>query len=405
MEMFSTMETIVNCLLMMIAALLATSVGVFSLEVVAAIALPQRPCTRLPNRGPRPRLAALVPAHNESTGVLPTLADIQSQLLSGDRLLVVADNCTDDTAAVAAARGVEVIERHDATRIGKGYALEWGVRHLSLDAPEIVVVIDADCRLADDSMERLAFSCKSTGRPTQALNLMTGPKSKINYQVAEFAWRVKNWIRPLGLTAVDLPCQLMGTGMAFPWSVIRSANLGNGRVVEDLILGLDLTLAGHPPLFCPSARVMSEFPTSVKGAKTQRQRWEHGHIDTIRRTAPRLLIDALTRRNWDLLALALDLSVPPLSLLGILILGMIGVSGLVASLGFSSVALVVSIASLFAFAIATFLAWFKCGRDVLPVGAILWTIPYIIGKLTLYSELVLGKISSEWIRTDRRKSE
>jgi hypothetical protein len=150
---------------------------------------------------------------------------------------------------------------------------------------------------------------------------------------------------------------------------------------------------------------MSEFPTSVKGAKTQRQRWEHGHIDTIRRTAPRLLIDALTRRNWDLLALALDLSVPPLSLLGILILGMIGVSGLAASLGSSSVALVVSIASLFAFAIATFLAWFRCGRDVLPVGAILWTIPYIIGKLTLYSELVLGKISSEWIRTDRRKSE
>ena len=118
-----------------------------------------------------------------------------------------------------------------------------------------------------------------------------------------------------------------------------------------------------------------------------------------------MLIDAFIHRNWELLALALDLVVPPLSLLGILILGMIGVSGLAAALGFSSVAFVVNIASLFAFAIATFLAWFKCGRDVLPAGAILWTIPYIIGKLTIYSQLVLGKISSEWIRTDRSKSE
>ena len=52
----------------------------------------------------------------------------------------------------------------------------------------------------------------------QILDLMTAPEdSPINYRVAEFAWRVNNWVRPLGLAALGLPCQLMGTGMAFPW--------------------------------------------------------------------------------------------------------------------------------------------------------------------------------------------
>jgi hypothetical protein len=107
-----------------------------------------------------------------------------------------------------------------------------------------------------------------------------------------------------------LPCQLLGTGMAFPWDVIYSADLGSGQIVEDLKLGLDLTLAGHPPVFCPSARVTSEFASSVKGASTQRKRWEQGHLDTILKTAPRLLTIAIARRDWNLLAIALDLAVP-----------------------------------------------------------------------------------------------
>jgi hypothetical protein len=89
-------------------------------------------------------------------------------------------------------------------------------------------------------------------RPVQSLYLMTAPcESAINHQVAEFAWRLKNQVRPLGLRALGLPCQLMGTGMAFPWDIIRSAELASGFIVEDLKLGLDLADAGHPPVFCP----------------------------------------------------------------------------------------------------------------------------------------------------------
>jgi len=63
-------------------------------------------------------------------GVLPTIRDVQAQLGPNDRILVVADNCTDDTAAIAQAAVAEVTVRTDAARRGKGYALEFGVQHL-----------------------------------------------------------------------------------------------------------------------------------------------------------------------------------------------------------------------------------------------------------------------------------
>jgi cellulose synthase/poly-beta-1,6-N-acetylglucosamine synthase-like glycosyltransferase len=400
----SGMGTLVSCLLVVVAGLLATSVMVFFLEIVAATTLPRWQRPTKPNDGARRPVAVLVPAHNESSGLLPTLANIQSQSLPVDRLLVVADNCLDDTAAVARAGGAEVVERNDPTRRGKGYALDWGIRYLSSNPPEIVIIVDADCRLADGAIDNLAFTVAMTGRPVQALYLMTAPiDSPINHQVAEFSWRVKNGLRPLGLRALKLPCQLVGSGMAFPWDVIHSAELDSGQIVEDLKLGLDLTLAGHPPIFCPSARVTSEFASSVKGASTQRKRWEQGHLDTLLKTAPRLLVIAIARRDWNLLAIALDLAVPPLSLLAMLVLGIFGFSLLHAISGHSSAAFAISTVSLLALVMATLFAWLKCGRDVVPPSALLQIPSYAFRKLKLYSQFAFGKIDSQWTRTDRTK--
>ena len=398
------MGTLVSCLLVTAAGFLAASVTVFFLEIVAATASSQWQRPDGTNRDVRQHVAVLVPAHNESSGLLPTLANIRSQLLPGDRLLVVADNCSDDTGPVGRAGGAEVVERNDPTKRGKGYALDWGVRHLTSNPPAIVIIIDADCKLVDGAIDSLALTCGKTRRPVQALYLMTAPADpQINQQVAEFSWRVKNWLRPLGLRALELPCQLMGTGMAFPWELIRSADLANAQIVEDLKLGLDLTLAGHPPVFCPSARVTSEFASSIKGAGTQRKRWEQGHLDMILKTAPHLLAIAISRRDRDLLALTLDLAVPPLSLLGMLVFGTFGLSLLNAILSDSITALAISTTSLLAFTVASLLAWLKCGRDVVPASAFLLIPSYVFRKLKLYRQFVLGRVDSGWNRTDRTK--
>lgn len=398
------MLTFVSSALAVLALLLALPVTVLFLEVVAALALRGRERSTIPmEQGGRRRTAVLVPAHNEGAGLLPTIADIKAQLGAHDRLLVVADNCTDDTAAVAASAGAEVAERNDPSRIGKGYALDWGLRHLGANPPDVVVIVDADCRLSDHAIDRLAMSCAQTGRPAQALDLMTAPhRSPINYQVAEFAWRVKNWVRPLGLSNLNLPCQLMGTGMAFPWDVLRSAELASGQIVEDLKLGLDLAALGRPALFCPSAVVRSEFPVSAAGADAQRKRWEHGHIRTIMSALPRHLGRAIAGRNLSLLALSLDLAVPPLALLGLLVSGAVVVAGIAALLGASSTAFIIATISFAVFALSGFLSWVAYGRDILPASQLSSIGRYVFGKLGLYSGLLTRGFVTRWTRTDRK---
>ena len=390
----------ISFLIATLAFLLAIPTTVFFIEVVAAIALAQQDYPVPPGNRPRQRVAVLLPAHNESTGILPTLADITVQIRAGDRLLVVADNCTDDTAAVAAAAGAEVVDRNELERKGKGYALAWGLRHLGADPPEIVIIIDADCRVAEGVFDRLAAACAATHRPVQALDLMTAPNgSSINVKVAEFAWRVKNWVRPLGLRALGLPCQLMGTGMALPWDVISSAHLASGSIVEDLKLGLDLTVAGIPPIFCPFPGVSSDFPLTVEGTQRQRLRWEQGQIKAIVTMVPRLFFLAIVRADLNLLALALDAAVPPLSLLAMLVMVMLAVATTATLLGISSAAIFVSSASCVGLISGVFLAWLKYGRDILPRGSILLIFLYACRKIPLYSKILSR--NSEWTRTDR----
>jgi cellulose synthase/poly-beta-1,6-N-acetylglucosamine synthase-like glycosyltransferase len=402
------MEIIVSPLLTLAAIVVLAPVGVFFAEVMAAVTLFDRANsaglrTRIPSGE---RIAVMIPAHNEGANLLPTIADVKRQTLPADTLLVVADNCTDDTAHIASAQGAEVIERHDPARRGKGYALDFGLQHLESAPPRILVMIDADCRLANNAIEELVKTCVATRRPVQALYLMTAPAELRNdYRVAEFAWRVKNWLRPAGLSALRLPCQLMGTGMAFPWDAVRAVNLASGSIVEDLKLGLDLTANGHPPLFCPSALVTSEFASSIRAARTQRERWEGGHIGMIVGAVPGLFLRSVADRNWRLMALSLDLAVPPLSLLAMLVLGTFSLAGLGSLFGWPLTALAISTFNIILFGITVFVAWLKCGRDLVPIRAAVEIPRYLLGKAKLYRARLFKSADGEWIRTDRRNSQ
>ena len=380
------------------AALLVISSVVFCAEIVASLfASPD-----VVIAGERKRVAVLVPAHNESKGLLPTIKDVKQQLKPGDRLVVVADNCSDDTAQVAAGAGAEVTKRNDPTRVGKGYALDWGLRFFDRNPPDIVIIVDADCRLSPGSIDQLAMRAAQSNRPIQALYLMAPPETAaVNLRVATFAWRVKNWARPLGLKALDLPCQLMGTGMAFPWQLIRSAELSSGAIVEDLQLGLDLAAEGHAPMFCASAVVSSTFPQTAAGAKAQRQRWEHGHIGLILTRALPLIFRGLTTARGAAVALALDLFVPPLSLLIALLTVIAFASWLLMLANGSRLALLISVNGLGLVGLATVLAWLKYARNVLPLRAMGLIPLYVFAKLRLYSGALLGRKVSRWVRADR----
>ena len=352
---------------------------------------------------PSHRTTVLIPAHNEGAGILPTIRDVQAQLGPRDDILVVADNCTDDTAAIVGAAGVEVIVRTDLARRGKGYALEFGVRHLGLNPPDVVVIMDADCRLGENALRCLSANAMASGRPVQSLYLMRAPENApAGKGVNLFAWRVKNWVRPLGLKLFGLPTQLLGTGMAFPFSLLVGRDLGNSRLAEDCALGIALASAGYPPLFVSEARVHSQFPVSQAGSESQRQRWEKGHLENIVDLVPRALVKSLRGRSPGLAALAIDMAVPPLSLLVLATAASVIFGGVASGLGAPAAALAIPLLSLLLVAVGTVLAWRAVGRDVLPLRELPGLPLHAIRKLGFYHGIASGKASSSWIRTDRK---
>jgi cellulose synthase/poly-beta-1,6-N-acetylglucosamine synthase-like glycosyltransferase len=383
--------------------LLAIPVLVFFIEVTAAVAFRSSPRRSRSSVSPSGSFAVLVPAHNEGAGVYSTLESIKLELTPTDRVLVVADNCTDNTASIARSAGAEVIERFDLNNVGKGYALDYGLRHLAHNPPDIVIMIDADCNITPGTLDALVSTCTATKRPVQAEYMMSAPPtSDVKRKVAEFAWCVKNKVRPLGLLVLGLPCQLTGSGMAFPWGVIQSANLASSAIVEDLKLGLDLAMAGHPPVFCPSAHVNSEFASSAKGAEDQRRRWEQGHINMIMATALPVITAGVQRRDKRLIALGFDLAIPPLALLAILIIFAFLISAALVFAGGSALPLVLSVANLGAFAFAVFVAWRHFGREIISFGAMLSIPAYVLSKAPLYKQLLLSRNRAQrWIRTER----
>lgn len=354
-----------------------------------------------PVRGTRPRVAVLVPAHNESSLVVATLNSIRPQLAEGDRLLVVADNCSDDTAAQARTAGAEVVERGNEQQRGKGYALDFGVRHLANDAPDVLIIVDADCVVSEGSIERLALRCIDSGRPTQALYLMHAPDgSGLKVQLAEFAWCVKNRVRPSGSARLGLPCPLMGAGMAFVWRDLALIDLASGHIVEDLKMGLDFCRSGKPPLFCPDALVSSYFPRSEEGLSTQRTRWEHGHLGVILNDAPKLFVESLVRFNGNLLAMTMDLLVPPLALLTLILVAAFGLSWLVVLLGGPLAPALIATAGLATLGLTILLAWNRFGRGIIAFSTLLYAPFYALKKIPLYIAFVV-KRQVGWVRSKR----
>jgi glycosyltransferase involved in cell wall biosynthesis len=380
------------------AILVLLPTNVLFAEIILAVT---RGSDAIPVQGDRGRIAVLMPAHNESGMIASALRSIRPQLLATDRLLVVADNCSDDTAAIATAEGAEVIERYDSARRGKGYALDFGVRYLESAAPDIVLIVDADCQVSQGSIDVLSRLCTTTNRPVQAAYLMhAGRDAKPNMRMAEFAWLVKNLVRPAGLHRLGLPCQLMGTGMAFPRQSLSAATLATGHIVEDLKLGLDLARARTPPVFCAQALVTSDFPTSVRGIQTQRTRWEHGHLSVILNEAPLLLLEALKTRDLNLLAVALDLCVPPLALLVLAVSALWTVSALDYFLARAVFPLAAATIAAMQIAASVVLSWAVYGRQIISWSDLLLGFIYPLRKIPVYFGFVFAR-QMEWVRSKR----
>lgn len=386
---------LISCGLLFICALLG-------LQVVASL-LPQPRGEALSSTEGSPQFVVIMPAHNEHEIIESSVGHVLNCLGPTGRLLVVADNCSDDTALLARSAGAEVVERIDPARRGKGYALAHGVACLLPSPPDAVLVLDADCQPCDiDSLRALARAAVVHQRPIQGLyDMLAQPGAGLKQRLAAFAWAFKGRVRAAGFHRLGLPCHLMGSGMAFPWSLLERIDLATGHIVEDLKLGLDCALAGSPPLYWPSSAVESYFPNNTEGARSQRQRWEHGHLSMLVSEIPMLMARAIAKRNGKLLAMCLDVCIPPLALLGMVLLFYNLLIMLLLGVGWvsSTTAVIAGLAALL-YAAAVLMGWWRVGRRSVSAMDLVMVPMYMAAKISIYIGFVFRKPVS-WIKTRR----
>ena len=218
--------------------------AVLLVETLAAF-LPGASAQKEQETGLTPRVVVLVPAHNEVAQIAETVRALVRDLPAEGSVFVVADNCTDETALRARSAGATVVERHDLSLVGKGFAISRGLEHLAASPPDVVIIVDADCQISPGGVALLARRAAQSGRPIQAEYLLGAPESQSPMAVVSaLAVLLRNRIRPRGLDRLGLPCHLTGSGMAFPWNVLRAAPETGANLVEDLVMGIDLALLG-----------------------------------------------------------------------------------------------------------------------------------------------------------------
>jgi cellulose synthase/poly-beta-1,6-N-acetylglucosamine synthase-like glycosyltransferase len=351
------------------------------------------------------RLAIIIPAHDEADCISEAVARVKEQAPAGSRIIVVADNCSDATAENARRAGAIVWERQEPTRRGKGYALNYAWTRLVDSPPDVVVCIDADCSPGANCIATIAQLAYDRRRPVQSAYAMYAPPNAIGLaSVSALAVYVKNIVRPRGLQWLRLPCLLTGSGMAFPWEAIATVSHPEADIVEDMRGCTDLAIAGFAPLPCIEVGVSSPLPTQRSGFLSQRTRWEHGHLRTILTEFPRLLVMSVQKGSIQLLALALELAVPPLSLLAEITA--VGTAALVAYGIIAGIwaPLIILLSTVAVAALGIALVWVRGGRKILPGRMIAAQVPrYLTVKAPLYLRF-LSRPQRAWVRTERSRA-
>ena len=293
--------------------------GLFTgyLVLVAAAALVVRPPALRAGSG-RHRFAVVIPAHDEAATLPALLASLAGLDYPRSRyeVVVVADNCGDDTAAVALGRGTRVLSRADATRRGKGAALGWAFAQLLRERRhDAFVVLDADTRPAPDLLTRLDASLRGGASAAQGYCAVANPRESWRTALMAADMALIHYLRPAGRQALGGSADIHGNGFCLTRAVLLQVPWDTASVAEDHEYHLRLLFRGVRSVFVPSAVVYTVMEPTMKTARSQELRWEGGRFGLARRFLGTLLGVAWARRSWTHLDAAFDLAIPPFALL------------------------------------------------------------------------------------------
>jgi cellulose synthase/poly-beta-1,6-N-acetylglucosamine synthase-like glycosyltransferase len=366
--------------------------------------------------GPEPkrlkRLTVVVPAHNESGGIARTvnglLACPRPEVLI--EVLVIADNCSDDTAAQARAAGqarqragflVTVLERSHAELRGKGHALHFAfttaLARPAAERPDAFLVIDADTKVSSTLFTAATKAFERGVEALQAPYHSGDPEASMRARLQHLALLAFNHLRPKSREHLGLSVGILGNGFGLTARTLEHIPYTAASIVEDLEYHIQLVRAGLRVRFLADAVVAADAPPSLGATKTQRSRWEGGRLRMIQEHAPRLAAEVLKGR-LRLLEPLLELLLLPLGFHVTLLLLALAVPGPAAhTYLFWALALLP----------AHILCALKVGKgNAKDLFALALAPFYVLWKLLLLPRLfATSRRSTSWKRTERSDQE
>jgi cellulose synthase/poly-beta-1,6-N-acetylglucosamine synthase-like glycosyltransferase len=341
-------------------------------------------------------LTIIVPAHNEELLVARCVASLSASAGPAIRILVVAHNCTDATAARAAAAGADVLEYNDPSARGKGFALRHGFDHALAACASAVMVVDADSTVSLNSVGDVRSALACGARVVQCRYEMFSTTERASTRLAALAFRGFNVIRPRGRERLGFSAGILGNGFAIVGPVLRAIPYDAFSVVEDLEYHLHLVIAGERVRYLEDALISAEFPESRAGEAVQRSRWEGGRLHTARTWAfP--VIGKILRGRLRLLEPLCDLTGLPIAY-GVFFL----LLAICIPLGWSRWYAAISLAVVLAHVLTA--AW--AGPDFLRTLQLLAVAPvYVLRKLWMIPGALRGSSAkAAWVRTERNNT-
>jgi cellulose synthase/poly-beta-1,6-N-acetylglucosamine synthase-like glycosyltransferase len=352
---------------------------------------------------PRKRFHVIVPAHDEAAGIADTVKSLQAIDYPRElfEVVVVADNCSDDTAERARQAGARVVERVDRERRGKGYALALAFEKSVEANADAVVVIDADTVVSPNLLRAFDERLRAGAKAVQADYAVRNPGAGWRTQLMAIAFGMFHVVRSAGRESLGVSCGLRGNGMCFSTDLLEEVPHDAFSIVEDLEYGIRLGEQGHRVHYAGEAHVYGEMVSSEKASRSQRERWEGGRWQMAKEHAVPLLQRAIRERSLLLGDLAADLLVPPLSTLAVATAG-----GLAASVALSVVTLRPNVATVLFGASGVFLlayvarGWQVSGTGLQGLASLARAPLYVAWKATLKPRK-RGEAKKEWVRTAR----
>ena len=353
---------------------------------------------------PSTRVTVLVPAHDEAGQIAACVRSLRAQDYPPRlvEVLVVADNCADDTAARAAAAGARVLVRTDPGARGKGRALRWATDRLAAgdDAPDAVVVVDADTEAAPDFLSTLVRPFEAGAEAVQGESLLAEDGSRAAALRAA-AFLLVNRVRPAGRAALGLPCTLCGNGMLLGCDLLRRHPWDAYSSAEDVEYTLRLRAAGVGVAFARGAVVRSPAAPNRAAAAQQELRWEGGRVRLGRTWIPALVAGGVRRRDAGLLDAAVELALPPLGVLTAAVVAGTTGSALLAAAGATPAWAVAPWAAALAATPVYVLAGLRAaGAPAWAYRAMAGAAPLVAAKV-LRAPRTLTFRADTWVRTER----